>query len=97
MRQRVDENSDMEAHVNRMNELFQQLLALGDELNPEFIMSATLLGSLPSSYDGLITALEARSETELSSSFVRSKIIEEYRRRKDRDNGSRGEPRVLKF
>lgn len=97
MRQRADENSDMEAHVNRMNELFQQLLALGDELKPEFILSATLLGSLPSSYDGLITALEARSETELSSSFVRSKIIEEYRRRKDRDNGGQGESHVLKF
>lgn len=41
MRQRADENSDMEVHVNRMNELFQQL-TLGDELNIEFIMSATL-------------------------------------------------------
>lgn len=85
MKQRADESSDVEAHVNYMNELFQKLLALGDELKPEFFMCATLLGSLPSSYDSLITALEARSETELTSSFVRSKIIEEYRRRKERD------------
>ena len=97
MRQRADENSDMEVHVNRMNELFQQLLALGDELNPEFIMSATLLGSLPSSYDSLITTLEARSEAELSSSFVRSKIIEEYRRRKDREGGDHGDSQVMKL
>lgn len=87
----------MEAHVNRMNELFQQLLVLGEKLNPEFIMSAILLSSLPSSYDGLITALEARSETELSSFFVRSKIIEEYRRRKDRDNEGQDDSHVLKF
>lgn len=37
----------------------------------------------------MITTLEAPSETELSSSFVRSKIIEEYRRRKERWSRSR--------
>lgn len=36
MKQRADESSDVEAHVNYMNELFQKLLALGDELKPEF-------------------------------------------------------------
>lgn len=59
-------------------------------------MSATLLGSLPGSYDSLITALEARSEGELTSSKVRSKIIEEYRRRKERDNSGQNEACALK-
>lgn len=97
MRQRADENTDMELHVNHMNELCQQLLALDSELKPEFIMSATLLGSLPSSYDPLITALEARSDGELTSTLVRSKIIEEFRRRKERDNGGQNESSALKI
>ena len=62
MRPRASEDTDMEAHVSQMNELFQKLLALGESLKPDFFMSATMLGSLPSSYDGLITALEARNE-----------------------------------
>lgn len=86
MRQRAAEDTDMEIHVSQMTESFQKLLAFGEDLKPEFFMSATLLGSLPSSYDALITALEARKEEELTSSLVRAKIIEEYRRRKDRDD-----------
>lgn len=95
MNQRIDENGDIEQHVNKLNELFQKLLAHGDEIRPEFLMSATLLGSLPSSYDSLITALEARREDELTSSFVRSKIVDEYRRRKER-NDSGGDSTALK-
>lgn len=81
MRQRLEEGGDLEVHVNKMNELFQRLLALGDEIKPDFFMSATLMGSLPDSYDPLITALEARSEDDLTSSLVCSKLIAEYKRR----------------
>ena len=53
-----------------------------------------MLRSLPKSYDNLITALEARPENELSSEFIRNKLIDEYNRRKDssdsrQDNNSR--------
>lgn len=85
MRQRAEENTDMKQHVNKMNELFQKLTSLNDKVDIEFLTSATLMGSLPSSYDSLITALEARKEDELTSSLVCSKIIEEYERRKERD------------
>lgn len=84
MRQRLEEGGNVEAHANTMNELFQKLMALGGEIKPEFFMSATLMGSLPESYDSLITALEARSEEELTSNLVRQKIIAEYRRRTER-------------
>lgn len=84
MRQRLEEGGNVEAHVNTMNELFQKLMALGGEINPEFFMSATLMGSLPESYDALITALEARTEDKLTSNLVRQKVIAEYRRRIDR-------------
>lgn len=88
MKEHLEEGGDAEAHVNRMNELFQKLLALGTELKPEFFMCATLLATLPSSYDPLVTALEARNEIELTSPYVRSKIIEEYKRRKERDSSA---------
>lgn len=52
------------------------MLALGEETTEDFIFSATLLGSLPESYDNLISAQDARDE-ELTSSFVCSKVIAE--------------------
>jgi hypothetical protein len=66
-------------------------LALGGEIKPEFFMSATLMGSLPESYDSLITALEARSEDELTSSLVCSKVIAEYKRRINRQQNDKDE------
>lgn len=88
MRERLEIGGDAEAHVNRIHELFQKLMSLGAELKPEFIMCGTMLASLDSSYDALVTALETKEEKDLTSSFVRSKIIAEYRRRKDRDIGA---------
>lgn len=52
-----------------MNELFQRMSALGGDISQDLIFSATLLGSLPESYDNLITALEARDQ-ELTSNLV---------------------------
>lgn len=86
MKQRADEGSKIEIHVNHLNELFQKLQSHGNKIDMEFLMCATLLGSLPCSYDNLITALETRKEEELTSSFVRSKIVEEYRQRTERDS-----------
>lgn len=83
MTKRLEEDGDVILHVNEMNELFQKLLALGDTFKPEFILSATLIGSLPESYNGLAAILESRDE-ELTSSLVCSKIIDEYKRRKER-------------
>lgn len=88
MRQRAEEGTNIEHHVQKVTELFQKLLSFDKEVQIEFLMSATLLGSLPSSYDSLITALEARREDELTSSFVRSKVVEEYRRRMEREVGN---------
>lgn len=85
MKERLNEGDDAEAHVNRMNGLFQKLMAFGSDLKPEFFMCGTLLATLPSSYDGLVTAMEAREEDKLACAYERSKIIEEYKRRQERD------------
>lgn len=84
MRQRLDEGGNMETHVASMTELFQKLTASSDEIKPAFFMCATLLGSVPESYDGIIQALESRDEDELTVSLVSSKLIADYRRRADR-------------
>lgn len=95
MHQKLEEGGNVETHVSKMNELFQKLLALCDEIKPEFFMCATLLGSLPESYDGLIQALEARSEEDLTVSLVSSKLIADYRRRMERNHDEK-EPIALK-
>lgn len=90
MTQKLEEGGDVETHVNKMNELFQKLLALGDKITTDFILSATLLGSLPESYDGLVTALEAREE-ELGSDLVCAKVIAEFKKRCERKQEGNGE------
>lgn len=95
MNQRIEEGGDVEAHVIMMNELFQKMSALGGEITQDLIFSATLLGSLPESYDNLITALEARDQ-ELTSSLVCTKVIGEYKRRLERNLDVQGES-VSKF
>jgi transposase InsO family protein len=96
MRLRLEEGGDMEAHLGRINELFQQMVDLNIEMKPEDWKSATMLGSLPESYDTLITALESRKESELTSAVVQSKLIDEYKRRKDRNGIVDGEASALK-
>lgn len=90
MTQRLDEGGDVEAHVIKMNELFQKMTALGEVITQDFIFSATLLSSLPESYDNLITALEARDQ-ELTLSIVCTKVIAEYKRRIERNWENNGE------
>lgn len=43
MRQRVDDNGNIEEHVHKMNEIFQKLLALGDKIKPDFFMVAMII------------------------------------------------------
>lgn len=84
---RAKDGDDIAAHVNAMTEMFQRLLALG-KFEPEFMLCATLLNSLPRSYDGLVLAIQSRKEEEIDISSVKSIIMEEYRRRSARDSGA---------
>lgn len=96
MRLRLEEGGDMEAHLSRINELFQQMVDLNTDVKPEDWKSATMLGSLPESYDTLVTALESRKESELTAAVVQSKLIDEYKRRKDRGELNDGNGSALK-
>lgn len=45
------------------------------------MLCATLLNSLPKSYDGLVLAIQSRREDEININTIKSVIMEEYRRR----------------
>lgn len=79
---KLSENGDMESHLNAMLNSVDQLAALGEALKDKMII-ALLLCSLPESYNTLITALETRSEDELTIELVKGKLLDEDRRRKN--------------
>lgn len=73
-----------------------QLAALGEALKDKMII-ALLLCSLPESYNTLITALETRSEDELTIELVKGKLLDEDRRRKNvRDHTDERDDKALK-
>jgi len=84
----MDETGNMETHISELTNLFQRLVDLGEEQLSERWMVAMILSSLPRSYDTLVTALEARSEADITMPLVKSKLINEYNRRKKIDGNS---------
>lgn len=79
---KMEEDGDMEAHIDVLTGLFQRLVALGETQLSDSWTVAMILSSLPASYSTLVTALEARPEADLTLSLVESKLIGEYQRRK---------------
>jgi hypothetical protein len=76
----LEESGKMESHLFKMDDLFDKLAAAGKELDEDFKV-AIILSSLPESYDVLTTALEARSDDDLTIGLVKQKLIDESRKR----------------
>lgn len=79
---RYTEHQSMREHINQMMTLVDQLRGIGEELSDSH-KAALLLCSLPESYSSLVTAIEARPESEVSLILVKNKLIDEYKRRKE--------------
>jgi len=77
---KLTEHGDMENHLAEMENLIDQLTSLGEQL-AEHLSVAFFLSSLPESYGTLITALETRPEEDLTIELVKSKLLEESKRR----------------
>lgn len=88
------EGGDMEAHLFEVEELFSRLESADLKLEQPMKI-AMMLRSLPDSYGGLVTALESRSDKDLTTELVKSKLLDENERRKERGGGSSHE-RVMK-
>lgn len=72
------------------------LATLGEVLKDKLII-AMLLSSLSDSYSTLVTALETRSEDELTLQLVKGKLIDEDNKRKDVRHHEKGsEAKALK-
>lgn len=79
----LSESGDAEKHVAELEELFDRIVCAGQALEDP-LKVAMMLRSLPDSYSGLVTALESRPEADLTVSFVKQKVLDEYQRRSER-------------
>ncbi|XP_052871090.1 myosin heavy chain, non-muscle-like [Anopheles cruzii] len=73
----------MEQFLYRIQDLYARLENSGVKLS-KYMQVAMILRSLPKSFDGLTTALESRSDEELTIELVKSKLIDESEKLRDR-------------
>uniref|UniRef100_A0AAG5DG86 Retrovirus-related Pol polyprotein from transposon TNT 1-94 n=1 Tax=Anopheles atroparvus TaxID=41427 RepID=A0AAG5DG86_ANOAO len=77
------EGGDMESHLQMFSNILQQIADLGEPI-PRKWQVAMLLCSLPESYDPLTTALEQISTNNLSLDLVKSRLMAEAEKRRER-------------
>lgn len=79
-RKEMKEGTPMESHLKEMKEITDKLASIGTPISEEDQV-VTLLGSVPSSYSTLVTALEARVD-DIRLDFVQQSLIQEELKRK---------------
>lgn len=77
------ENGDVEKHLAVFDDLFDRLDGAGMNLDKDTKV-CMLLRSLPPSYDGLVTALDSRSDEDISLDVVKAKLVDEFNRHLER-------------
>lgn len=95
-RLRLEKHGDMESHIAKLTELVDKL----NDLQPNNFLTdqwqvAILLSSLPDEYETLITALETRSEDDLTLEAVKGKLTDEWMKRRSREACDEGAESVL--
>ena len=78
----------MQDHINSVLELAVKLRNIGEEIKDDNLI-ATLLYSLPNSDSTFITAIESKSDDELSLKYVQNKLVDEYIRRIETNENSK--------
>lgn len=79
---RLTDGGDMEKHLADFADITDKLSALG-EIVKDKLQCTFLLMSLPSSYNSTISALESISEKEFTVEIVKSRLRDEYIRRRE--------------
>ena len=82
LRMEMKENISIKAHLKKMKELTDKLAAIGAPISDEDQV-VTLLGSPPSDYSTLVTALEALAD-DLTLGYVQQALIHEERKKNER-------------
>ena len=83
-RKEMKEGTPMEVHLKEMKEITDKLASIGAPISEEDQV-VTLLGSVPSSYSTLVTALEAHVD-DLQLDFVQQALIHEEQKRKGQES-----------
>lgn len=78
----LSEGGDMRDYLTEMEELFEKLENTGANID-EDIKAAFMLANLPESYENTVSAIQGRMDV-LTVKFVKTKLLEEYGRRKDK-------------
>lgn len=78
------EGGNLEQHLMDIDDLFDRLDAAGTVLDTDTKI-CMMLRSLPSSFDHLVSALDSRSDDDISIDVVKAKLMDEYHRRLERD------------
>lgn len=81
---------NMQEHLNTILVMVKELHDRGADLTNEQVVSI-MLASLNHEYESLITAIESWDETKLTMASVKSKLLEEYERKKESSNQSTAE------
>lgn len=79
----------MEQHLQQFTDLLQRIADTREAI-PAKLQVAMLLCSLPDSYDPLTTALEQRPRDELAIELVKSKLLAEAEKRRERTGCATG-------
>lgn len=80
----LSEGGDCRQHLAEFDELFERFENVGCVM-PEDMRAAFILASLPQSYDSMVASIQGRAEV-FTMAFVKSKLLEEYERRVDKND-----------
>lgn len=92
---RLAEGGDMEKHLSEIQDLVDKLAALGQILE-ENLHVAMILGSLPESYNSMITALDTRSDAELTLALVQNILLNYFQRRQGNELADNSNVQAMK-
>lgn len=82
---RLLEGGNVEKHLEEMQDLVDKLAALGQNLD-ENLQLAMILGSLPDSFNSMVTALDTRPENELTLELVQNILLNDGKRRQGHES-----------
>ena len=91
---KMEEGDDMMKHITEMTTLAQQLREMNEDITSRKF-ATVMLGSLPSSYDNLVTSMSARDINQLDWESVKGVLVEEFMKRKEKEKTKASEDALL--
>ena len=80
----MKEEADLMQHLSHMTSLAEQLREMKEKISSKKF-ATVVLGSLPKSYDNFLNSLNARNADDLDWENVKGLLIEEYMKRKEKN------------